>query len=155
AYEMSRKIANTSWVQLAFSSALVAGICIFHETLRQVILVQLVLMLILLIMVALPLLRREVVQSQESLVYDRLRILRRLSQQEVIADFLRSEFHHPEFTEYQEFAAMVNQPNLANERENSLRRALLFLRRGAMWRELPADTQWFQVGLTPKDLTRI
>ena len=56
-YEMSRKIANTSWAQLAFSGALVLGICVFHQTLRQVIFVQLVLMVILLVMVALPLLR--------------------------------------------------------------------------------------------------
>ena len=40
-YEMSRKIANTSWAQLAFSGALVLGICVFHQTLRQVIFVQL------------------------------------------------------------------------------------------------------------------
>ena len=58
-YEMSRKIANTSWAQLAFSGALVLGICVFHQTLRQVIFVQLVLMVILLVMVALPLLQRE------------------------------------------------------------------------------------------------
>ena len=43
-YEMSYKIANTSWIQLAFSGVLVAGICVFHSSLRQVILVQLVLM---------------------------------------------------------------------------------------------------------------
>ena len=29
-YEMSRKIANTSWVQLAFSAAFIGGICLFH-----------------------------------------------------------------------------------------------------------------------------
>ena len=52
-YEMSRKIANTSWVQLAFSGALVIGICLFHTSLRQVIFVQLILMVILLVMVAL------------------------------------------------------------------------------------------------------
>lgn len=59
-YEMSRKIANTSWVQLAFSGALVLGICVFHQSLRQVIFVQLILMVILLVMVALPLLRKEI-----------------------------------------------------------------------------------------------
>src|SRR5271155_2617720 len=35
-YEMSRKIANTSWVQLAFSGALALGIYVLHHTLRQV-----------------------------------------------------------------------------------------------------------------------
>jgi O-antigen/teichoic acid export membrane protein len=155
AYEMSRRIANTSWVQLAFSGALIAGICIFHETLRQVIFVQLILMVILLVMVALPLLRREVSESQVADVYSSLRVLRTLSEQEVIADFLRSEFHHPEFTDHQEFKELVDHPNLSSERENSLRRALLFLRRGAMWRELPSDTKWFQVRLNREDLARI
>jgi hypothetical protein len=36
-----------------------------------------------------------------------------------------------------------------------LRRALLFLRRGPMWRELPEDTQWFQVQLGADDLARV
>ena len=53
-YEMSYKIANTSWVQLAFSGVVVAGICGFHSSLQQVIMVQLVLMVALLIVVAVP-----------------------------------------------------------------------------------------------------
>jgi hypothetical protein len=153
---MSRKIANTSWAQLAFSGALVLGICVFHQTLRQVIFVQLVLMVILLVMVALPLLRREINQPEDVESYSRLSILRSLSEQEVIAEFLRSEFHHPEFEEYRsEFEHLVNHPALDSHRENALRRALLFLRRGAMWRELPEDTQWFEVILTRSDLARV
>jgi O-antigen/teichoic acid export membrane protein len=155
-HEMSRKIANTSWAQLAFSGALVLGICVFHQTLRQVIFVQLVLMVILLVMVALPLLRREINQPEDVGSYSRLSILRSLSEHEVIAEFLRSEFHHPEFEEYRhEFGHLVHHPTLDSHRENALRRALLFLRRGAMWRELPEDTQWFEVILTRSDLARI
>lgn len=154
-YEMSRKIANTSWAQLAFSGTLVLGICVFHETLRQVILVQLVLMVVLLITVALPLLRREVSRPEDIRLYPSLRLLRALSENEVIASFLRSEFHHPEFREYQEFLHLVSEPDLESHRENALRRALLFLRRGAMWRELPENTQWYQVQLKPEDLARI
>jgi len=154
-YEMSRKIANTSWVQLVFSGVLVLSICAFHTTLRQVILVQLILMVILLIVVALPLLRREIAPTDVR-TFSSLRIVRPMSEFEVIAEFLRSEFHHPEFEEYrQEFGRIVNTPNLENHRENALRRALLFLRRGAMWRELPEDTEWFMVGLTRDDLERI
>ncbi|HEY6768169.1 MAG TPA: lipopolysaccharide biosynthesis protein [Candidatus Sulfotelmatobacter sp.] len=154
-YEMSRKIANTSWVQLAFSAVLALGIYRFHETLRQVILVQLVLMVILLAVLIVPLLRQYL--SPEALaVYSRIRVRRTVSEEEVIASFLRSEFHHPEFGEYrEEFDQVVQNPNLQSPRENALRRALLFLRRGAMWRELPADTQWFEVELTPEDLTRV
>jgi O-antigen/teichoic acid export membrane protein len=155
-YEMSRKIANTSWAQLAFSGAVVVGICVFHQTLRQVILVQLILMVILLVMVALPLLRREIAPPEEIRNYSGLSILRSLSEHEAIAEFLRSEFHHPEFEEYRnEFARLVNHPDLNSHRENAARRALLFLRRGAMWRELPDDTQWFEVKLTRSDLARI
>jgi O-antigen/teichoic acid export membrane protein len=155
-YEMSRKIANTSWAQLAFSGAVVVGICVFHQTLRQVILVQLILMVILLVMVALPLLRREIAPAEEIRNYSGLSILRSLSEHEAIAEFLRSEFHHPEFEEYRnEFARLVNHPDLNSHRENAVRRALLFLRRGAMWRELPDDTQWFEVKLTRSDLARI
>lgn len=155
-YEMSRKIANTSWVQLAFSGALVLGICVFHQSLRQVIFVQLVLMIVLLVVVAFPLLRREIAAPEEVLTYSRLRIVRTLTEHEVIAEFLRSEFHHPEFEDYRaEFDHLVAKPDLESHRENSLRRALLFLRRGAMWRELPEDTEWFQMELTPQDLARI
>lgn len=155
-YEMSRKIANTSWAQLAFSGALVLGICVFHQTLRQVIFVQLILMVILLVTVALPLLRREIASPEDVRTYTSLSVVRSLNEHEVIAEFLRSEFHHPEFEEYRkEFARLVRNPDLTSHRENALRRALLFLRRGAMWRELPEDTKWFQVDLSRSDLTRI
>ncbi len=59
AYEMSRKIANTGWIQLAISGAIIVGIYFLHSNLRQVILVQLVLMVVLLIIVSLPFLRRD------------------------------------------------------------------------------------------------
>jgi len=154
-YEMSRKIANTSWVQLAFSGGIILGICIFHEALRQVILVQLVLVLVMLVLVALPLLRREVSTVEPAIRYPSLRIVRALDEHEVIASFLRSEFHHPEFKDYQEFRQVVLKPDLDNQRENALRRALLFLRRGAMWRELPENTRWFQVTISAEDLRRI
>ncbi|MBV8208407.1 MAG: oligosaccharide flippase family protein [Acidobacteria bacterium] len=57
AYEMSRRIANTGWLQLFFSGAIVAGIELFHSTLRDVIVVQIVLMVVLLIAVSLPFFR--------------------------------------------------------------------------------------------------
>lgn len=155
-YEMSRKIANTGWVQLAFSGALGLGICVFHHSLSQVIYVQLWLMVTLFALVAVPLLRREIAPADSVETYSRLRIMQPMSEHQVIAEFLRSEFHHPEFEEYRnEFEYLVTRPNLESTRENSLRRALLFLRRGAMWRELPDDTEWFKVELTRLDLERI
>jgi O-antigen/teichoic acid export membrane protein len=154
-YEMSRKIANTGWVQLAFSGALAIGICFLHHTLRQVIMVQLVLMVVLLFLLLIPLLRSRL-NAEPTRIYGKLLLRRELAEAEVMAEFLRSEFHHPEFDEYRnEFSSLVLRPNLANTRENSVRQALLFLRRGAMWRELPADTRWFEVELTVEDLTRV
>ena len=154
-YEMSRKIANTSWVQLAFSGALALGIYILHQTLRQVILVQLILMVALLIILIIPLVRR-LMNPQPMRIYGSLRLRRALAEEEVIAEFLRSEFHHPEFEDYRhEFDDLVRHPNLENTRENAVRQALLFLRRGAMWRELPPDTRWYEVEITAADLDRI
>jgi O-antigen/teichoic acid export membrane protein len=154
-YEMSRKIANTSWLQLAFSGALVLGICLLHQTLLEVILVQLVLMVILLAVLMVPFLWRHLTPQ----VYGNhrsLRLRRALSEQEVIAEFLRSEFHHLDFDEYREqFDSLVKHPDFTNTRENAVRQSLLFLRRGAMWRELPESTKWFLVDMRIEDLERI
>jgi O-antigen/teichoic acid export membrane protein len=160
AYEMSRKIANTGWIQLAFSGALIAGIYLFHGTLHQVIMVQLVLMLFLLLAVLVPflsfnLIPRAVVPESKA-VGGNMRYLRPMTEDRVIAEFLKNEFHHPEFNEYRDaFKKIVSTPNFDSRDENTLRRALLFLRRGAMWRELPADTEWFEVELSIQDLARV
>jgi hypothetical protein len=66
AYEMSRRIANTGWLQLLFSGAIIAGITLFHSTLRDVILVQIVLMVILLIAVSLPFFRLRPGRAEEA-----------------------------------------------------------------------------------------
>ena len=50
-YEMSYKIANTNWFQLLFSGVLIAGICKYHASLQQVIMVQLVLLVAFFILV--------------------------------------------------------------------------------------------------------
>ncbi|MGC2109120.1 MAG: hypothetical protein WA655_06350 [Candidatus Korobacteraceae bacterium] len=53
-YEMSRRIANTGWLQLVVSGLIVLGITWFHSTLLQVIVVQQVLRVVLLLAVAFP-----------------------------------------------------------------------------------------------------
>jgi O-antigen/teichoic acid export membrane protein len=58
AFEMSRRIANTGWLQLMFSGALVVGIGLFHGSLREVIMVRIILMAVMLALVAVPFLRR-------------------------------------------------------------------------------------------------
>jgi hypothetical protein len=158
-YEMSYKIANTSWVQLAFSGVVIAGICQFHSSLREVILVQLVLMVGLLIFVALPFLITSLTDSRDMQVIGTgqpIRAVWRVSEDEVIAEFLRSEFNNPAFSSYQEsMRAIVAKPNLDDPIENAKRRALLFIRHLALWKELPEGTQWYEVELKETDLGRI
>src|SRR4029077_12328475 len=55
----------------------------------------------------------------------------------------------------EQFAAIVNHPDLANETENALRRALLFRRRDTMWWELPEDRQWWEVEFEPGDVDHV
>ncbi|HZR28125.1 MAG TPA: oligosaccharide flippase family protein [Terriglobales bacterium] len=57
AFEMSRKIANTAWLQLLFSGLIVAGIYFFHSDLQEVVMVQMVLMSLMLVIVSLPFVR--------------------------------------------------------------------------------------------------
>lgn len=158
-YEMSRKIGNAGWLQLAFSGAIAVGIYLFHGSLHQVIMVQLVLMLLLLVCVSVPLLRLESVPSSESTAEQRMALVlkqRPLGENEVIAEFLRNEFYHPEFHRYwQRLEKIVLSHDFQDADRNALRRALLFRRRGRMWRELPVDTQWWEVELDPADLARV
>jgi len=154
-HEMSRKVANTSWLQLAISGVMALGICALHDTLREVIVVQIVLMVVLLLILIIPLFRQHMT-TPALRSYGHLRLLRTLTEEEVMSEFLRSEFHHCEFDDYrEEFDRLVRFPDLSSSRENAVRQALLFLRRGAMWRELPANTEWFEVELPPQDLSRV
>lgn len=158
-YEMSYKIANTSWVQLAFSGVVIAGICLFHSSLRQVILVQLALLSLLLVFVALPFLINSLTDSNKIDPNDRfgpLKIIRRASEDEVIAEFLKSDFHHVVFREYHDLLkSIVMEPNLNDAHENAKRRALFFMRHLALWSELPEDIEWCEVEVKDADLRRI
>lgn len=82
--------------------------------------------------------------------------VRRVPEAAVIAEFLKNEFYHAEFqSDRQDFEHLVLDANIEDERENAVRRALLFRRRGHMWRELPPDTEWWEVALDLSDLHRI
>ncbi len=82
--------------------------------------------------------------------------LRRVTEAEVIAAFLRNEFHHHNFDHDRErFARFVTSANLNNEGENAVRRALFYRRRGHMWNQIPQNTQWWEVRLEPRDLDRL
>jgi O-antigen/teichoic acid export membrane protein/anti-anti-sigma regulatory factor len=159
-YEMSHKIANTSWVQLAFSAVIVAGICRFHASLREVIWVQLILMIVLLVIVAVPFFRKtmaDVRLEQETAAGDGpIRILRRVSEDEVICDFLKNDFNSPAFHSYRDsLNHLVTDPDFSDPTENAKRRALLFIRHVALWKELPADTEWYEVEVRTTELRQI
>ena len=155
AYEMSHKIAHTAWVQLAFSAVLIGSIYKFHSSLEQVIRVQLVMMVVLLLVVAIPFVLSSAENVQGNFVSE-IRTIRRVSEHEVMAEFLKTDFHKPEFIKYQEsLGGVVTSPNLTDVVENAVRRALLFVRHGALWRELPAGTQWFEVEIEREELERI
>jgi len=158
-YEMSRRIANATWIQLAFSGLLPAGIIFFHQSLQQVILVQLLLMLGLLLAVSVPL-WPQLFPEDEDLLDSELSVpftkIRAVGEAEVIAEFLRAEFYQPEFDPYRvQFAEIVSDGDMTNDRKNAIRKTLLFRRRGKLWRELPSDTQWWEVELRASDLPRV
>lgn len=158
-FEMSYKIANTSWVQLAFSGLLIAGICRFHSSLHQVILVQLYLMAALFVFVAIPFLIDSLTNPKDLLNVATgwpIRLVRRVSENEVIAEFLKSDFHNPAFKDYQAtMRGIVSRPNFENANENAKRRALLFIRHLALWREIPHGTKWYEVEINESDLHHI
>ncbi len=85
-----------------------------------------------------------------------MRKLARVTEAEVIAEFLKGEFYHAEYDRDRAFfESLVFDPHLGDPAENALRRALLFRRRASMWRELPSDIQWWEIELEPEDLERV
>jgi len=157
-YEMSYRIANTSWVQLAFSGALIAGIWRFHSSLEQVILVQLVLLAALLVIVGVPFLADAMRSRGIPLVAGEppIQILRHISEDEVIAEFLKSDFDNAAYGDYRErLSSLVYAPNVDDPGEGAKRRALLFLRHRSLWKEIPAGTEWYEVQVRETGLARI
>jgi len=85
-----------------------------------------------------------------------MKLVRRVTEAEAIAEFLKNEFYQREYDQDREqFEQIVLDPDLTNESHNAIRRALLFRRRGHMWRELPPDTQWWEVQIDTEDLPRV
>ena len=158
-YEMSWRIANTGWIQLAFSGVVIAGICLFHSSLREVIWVQLILMVALLLVVGVPFLVSALSEDKLAAAASGtgpIRILRPVPEEEVIAEFLRNDFNSPAFYEYRNaLRELVMTPDLSDPADNAKRRALLFIRHLALWKELPEDTRWFEVELRRSELRKV
>jgi O-antigen/teichoic acid export membrane protein len=159
-FEMSYKIANTSWVHLAFTGLVIASICRFHSSLHEVIVVQMELMLCLLLLVAMPFLLESLADAKRSRFatpdFRPLPLVRRVPEAEVIAHFLKSDFHCPTFDVYRDkVGSIVKRPDFEDEDENEIRRALLFLRQLSLWNEIPCDTEWYEAEIDELDLCRI
>ena len=85
-----------------------------------------------------------------------MRKLRRLTEAEIIAEFLRGEFFQKEYdADRERFASLVERPNLTDATENEIRRILLFRRRDTMWWELPEDRQWWEIEFEPEDVEQV
>jgi len=155
-YEMSYKIANTNWIQLVFSGALIAGIYEHHSSLREVILVQLVLLIALFVAVAIPFLIGILAPSKDSALTARcapIRLIRRLTEDQVIAEFLKSDFNGTELRERGgALQEIVTNPNFDDAGENAKRRALLFTRHLSLWSEIPKETEWYEVQLNEQGI---
>ena len=85
-----------------------------------------------------------------------MRKLRKVTEAEAIGEFLRNEFYEPDYNrDRDQFEAVVLKQDYGNPHENAIRRALLYRRRGHMMRELPSDTEWWQVELDAHDLAQV
>ncbi len=85
-----------------------------------------------------------------------MRKLRRITEAEIIAEFLRGEFFQKEYdADRERFASLVEHPNLTDATENEIRRILLFRRRDTMWWELPEDRQWWEIEFEPEDVEQV
>jgi hypothetical protein len=146
-------------VQLVFSAILIAGIYRYHSSLAQVIVVQLVLMIGLFVCVAIPFLVNSLTGTRDlplAASCSPVRLLRRISEDEVIADFLRSDFEGPAFRDYrQAMSKIVTAPDLDDPGENAKRRALLFIRHLSLWKEIPPGTEWYEVEVNERELESI
>ncbi|PYY23666.1 MAG: hypothetical protein DMG62_06690 [Acidobacteria bacterium] len=81
---------------------------------------------------------------------------RRVTEAQVIAEFLKNEFYQKEYDkDRREFESIVLNPDITDDAQNIVRRALLYRRRGHMLREIPTDTVWQEAEIDAEDLKRI
>jgi hypothetical protein len=116
-------------------------------------------MIILLICVAVPFLLQSFTNPRALLLtrhWQPLRIIRCVSEDEVIAEFLKSDFASPVLQDYREsHREVVMKPDFDNAIDNAKRRALLFIRHLALWKEIPTETKWFEVEINETHLGQI
>jgi len=159
-FEMAYKIANTSWFQLLFSGMLIAGIYQYHSSLHQVIMVQLAVLSGLFVVVAVPFLFDALAKSKTPRPEPNccpVSLLRPVTENEVIAEFLNSDLNHPHFREPVESHELVSEPKWHRADAIAQRHALLLAKRHSLWQELPSKTEWHEVTVNEDalDLIRV
>lgn len=155
-YEMSYKVAGASWIQLGFSGLVVASICLFHHSLQQVIYIQTGLMIVLLVAVGTPFVFSFAGEKSRENSGRPIKRIRRVSVDEVIGGFLKSDFDLSLYRDYQEkLGELVYNPDYDNDGDNAIRRALLFLRHRPIWTQVPAESEWYEVEIAQPDLKNI
>jgi O-antigen/teichoic acid export membrane protein len=155
-YEISRRTGAAAWLQLGASVLLAGAIWRHHNSLSQVILVQVLVMCGLLVVVTFLLFGEQDESESCRSTAGPFQRLRPVPEEEIIAEFLRGEFYHPDFDPYRsDFKHLVEHAHLDHPQENFIRKMLLFRRRGRLWRELPADTKWWEIQLTSRDLASL
>jgi O-antigen/teichoic acid export membrane protein len=159
-FEMAYKIANTSWIQLLFSGMLIGGIYQFHSSMRQIILVQLAVLAALFVVVAIPFLIDALASSKilrSATNSSPVRLLRPVTEDQVIAEFLNSDLNHPDFQDMDRAHGLISEPNQHHTDVIAKRRALLLAKRRSLWEELPSKTEWHEVKINEDalDLIRV
>jgi len=151
-FEMAHRIANTSWVQLAFSGMMIGGIYQFHSSLHQVIMVQLAVLSALFVVVAVTFLIDALATSkipQEAPDCCPVSLLRPVTENEVLAEFLNSDLNHPDFRDLNRAVdkarPLISEPNQHHADAVARRHALLLAKRRSLWEELPSKTEWHEV----------
>lgn len=159
-FEMSYKIANTSWFQLIFSGALIAGIYQFHSSLQQVIMVQLAVLSALFVVVAIPFLVDALATPETPRLLPDccpVSLLRPVTENDVITEFLNSDLSHPAFRESVKSKGLESELNPHIADATAKRHALLLAKRHSLWQELPSQTEWHEVKVNEEalDLIRV
>lgn len=159
-FEMSHKIANTSWIQLLFSGMLITGIYQLHSSLHQVIMVQFGVLSALFVAVAIPFLVDALKTSKTPPPlpnFSPVSMLRPVTETEVLTEFLNSDLNYPGLREPTKSHELVSRPNRNHADLIAKRHALLLAKRRSLWDELPSNTEWHEVKVNEEalDLIRV
>jgi hypothetical protein len=158
ACEISRKIAKEGWVKLVIAGGVIAVIYLLHSSLTRVTWIQVLLIVALLFTAAIPFLVSLLFGEDDNrpVAPGSVRFCGQVSENEVIAEFLKNDFQFPQFAQHHELVArLVAAPNLQDQEQNEIRRALFNARHESLWRELPKDTDWFEAEIQASDLLRL